>query len=286
MPYLYSDFEGVPLPPAMTKDDLGSGSVASSLQESVGGVFDYAGDGRRLPKMHRFTHRGLYEAGSGDDLWRVTAAGDLRVASNGHVRIVADAPLRWLGGQIDAIKAMIGVRGKLWRTGMPDGVRQWRPCRLLNVRIVAEVDDAGQVGEVETTWESADVGWRSAAASTVQASGSVISLQAQHPGPLPIWDAVLSVARTSGTITRVDVTAPGGVALRWNGSLGSGQTLVIDSGALSVRRNGASAYSGFGFLPAHSADGWMILRPGVNGVTVVTTGGNATATLEFYPRWP
>ena len=89
MPYLITDFEGVPLPPAMTDDDLGVGKTDASLLDSIGGVFDYWQGATRYPRKRTFRHKGKYEAHSGLGLSRITTDGDLRFTRTGEVRVSA-----------------------------------------------------------------------------------------------------------------------------------------------------------------------------------------------------
>lgn len=282
--YLITDFEGVYLPPAMTEDDLGVGRSNPALMDSVGGVYDYWQDQRRLPRKRIFRHKGKFETAQGTDMYRATVGGSLRVTTSGEVRVTALSAAHELQARIDFLKSRIGQRGRLWRKSLTNGVRTWKQCRLLDVKHIAKVDDAMAVAEVETEWETADVGWRSAQSSIVQGSGTNISLAVANAGNVPMDDAVISIARETGTVTQVTITAAG-IALRWTGSLGAGQTLVIDCERQTVRVNGVDAYAGFSLLPSHSANGWLPLRTGMTAVSVAALGGDVTASVEHYNQW-
>lgn len=286
MPYILEDFEGVSLPPSMSEDDLGAGSVETALRDSIGGVFDAWGAARRLPRRRQFAHRGRFVAAGGDadGLRRAVTDGRLRVTDTGAVRVTALSAVQDLEARTDALKGMVGVRGRLWRRRVADGQRTWKLCRLLDVRHVAGIDDALVVADIETGWETADVGWRSAEPVTVQGTGASVALGAANAGTVPIEDAVLSVAHASGTITQLDVRAPG-VSLRWSGALAAGQVFSIDCGRQTVTVNGGAAYSGLSFQPGHEADGWLPLRPGVTQVQIDATGGTVTASIAHYDQW-
>ena len=287
MPYILRDFDGVHLPFAMTSEDLGTGDVDASLTESVGSVFDVFGSARRLPRMQRFQHSGLYVGGQGDadGLFRITPAGDLRVTTTGEQRITAASALRDLQAQSDALRAMIGVRGQLWRERIADGVLTWKLCRLLRVKQTGDVEDALAVAEVASEWETSDAGWRAATPVTVTGSGAIVNLVAANAGTLPTGLVKATIARVSGTITQVDITSGGGTALRWNGSVGGGSALVIDSAAQTVRVNELNAYNGLTILPGHTSDKWLFLRPGSVAIAIAVTGGTANVTLEWTPLW-
>jgi len=114
-------------------------------------------------------------------------------------------------------------------------------------------------------------------------AGVAASLVVTNSGLLPVYDGVLSIARTSGTITSVTVSG-GGVNFVWTGSIGAGQTLVIDAGAQTVTIGAADAYAGFA-LGATARD-WLPLEVGINILSVTVVGGNATISMSHYNQWP
>jgi hypothetical protein len=285
MPYLLTAFDAVPLPRAMPVDDLSTGPVESTLQNSIGGVYDYAGSARRLPKRHEFTHKGIYEGQEGAlRVRRVTPQGDVRVTPQGDTRIIESTTFANLQAQTDDLKAKIGVRGQLWRQRINDNVLQWKRCRLLQVQHVEEVEQAGVVSEVESRFETLQVGWK-AVNATLTNDVTPASLNVFNSGLLPVFDGILRVTHTSGTITQVRITGSG-VDITWNGSLGAGQILTIDSGAQTVTVGAADAYSGFVLGAPHSSPYWLPLNPGLNGFTVTVTGGVANLQFEHYDQFP
>jgi hypothetical protein len=285
MPYILTEFDNVPLPVAMPEDDLSTGMVESSLLDSIGGVYNYFGPAQRLPRRHQFAHRGKYE---GDVTYRIIDTNFFRVTSDGLVRVTASMALADLHGKTNDLKAKIGVWGQLWRKRLADDEMTWKWCRLLKVNHVEVIENANMVSEVESIYETADVGWRSedpVVTSESASDGVGASLNVSNSGTIQVRDAILRVERTSGTITQVTITGIG-IDITWTGSIGSGETLVIDDGAQTVQIGSNDEYDGFVLGAGHTVDGWLPLDIGVNTLTVTVTGGNADVSVEHYNQWP
>lgn len=285
MPYLYTYFDDTPMPNAMQEDDLSTGQVESSLVDSIGGKFDFFGSTQRLPRSHQFSHKGKYV---GEVLERVTSSGDTRVTDDGTVRVTAPSKVADLHGKTDDLKAKIGVLGQLWRQRIADGVLTWKRCRLLQVEHTEDVENANVVSEVQTTFETKDVGWRSAAAVTTSVSataGITNALNVPNAGSMPARNATLRVARTSGTITAVQVTGTG-IDFTWTGSIGASQTLVINTEDETVLIGTTDQYNGFVLNAGHTSDVWLPLPTGTVTLLVTLTGGNGNVSVEHYNQWP
>lgn len=294
MPYLLTKFDTVLLPRSMPEDDLSTGQVDSTIIGSVGAVYDYAGSARRWPKRHEFQHKGLYvgiDPDTGTVVERATVDDDQRVTVDGDVRIIISDAFINLQSQTDDLKAKIGMRGQLWRQRISDGVLSWKQCRLLQVSHVEDVDKAGQVSEVESTFETMMSGWHAqstSSASVVATAGVATALTITNSnGLLPVFDGVLTVVRGTGTITSVRIQGVG-IDLTWNGSLGSGTNLTIDSGLNTVVTNpgGVDAYSGLTYNAGHVSQYFLPLAVGLNSWTVTLTGGNGTVAFTYYAQWP
>lgn len=285
MTHTLTYFEHVPLPDAMPVDDLSTGMTEASLVDSIGGIYNYFGATQRLPRRHQFTHKGKYV---GEMSVRVTSDGDVRVTSDGSVRVTAPSRAADLFGQVDDLKTMIGQWGQLWRERIADGELTWKWCRLLQVKHVEKVENAEAVSDVESIYETGDVGWRSEDAITSSVSavnGTPTSLSVPNAGGLPVGDAVLRVERTSGTITEVHV-AGSGINFTWTGSIGASETLVIDANEQTVLIGTTDEYDGFVLNAGHTSDQWLPLARGANTLDVIVTGGNATVSVEHYNQWP
>ena len=285
MPYTLTEFDSVPLPIAMPEDDLSTGTVDSSLQDSIGGVYNYFGSAQRLPRRHQFSHRGKYE---GDVAYRITDTNYFRVTDSGLVRVTATAAIADLHGKVNDIKGKIGVLGILWRRRLADDELTWKQCRLLKVNHVEVIENANMVSEVESIYETSDVGWRSENAvvtSESAADGVGEALNVPNGGTIPVHDVILSVERTSGTITAVTIVGAG-IDITWTGSIAAGETLTIDSGLQTVQVEDDDEYSGFVLGAGHTVEGWLPLTLGANVLTVTVTGGNADVSVEHFDQWP
>lgn len=299
MPYQLIAFDDVSLPLAMPVDDLSSGHVPSGLQESIGSAYNYFGRYTTYPRKMQFTHKGLYVGE--DDSFRVTPEGDFRVttaASGSDNRAINSGKLADLMDQVDQLKRKVGAWGQVWRKQLTNGVLTFKYCRLLHVRHEENVNNAGVVSKLDTTFETLDVTWRAAAVTqtTLFIAFGARPLAIINEGAYPVDDALLRVAAASGPITQVKVSAivPNpllgatnlGVDLTWNGSLSTGSTLFIDSGAQPLPTGAADAYSGLTVGPLHTSDVWLPLAKGTNLYNITLTGGGATVTMEHYNRYP
>lgn len=269
----------------MPTDDLSTGQVESGLRDSIGGVYNYFGEDRRLPRRHTFRHVGKYV---GEIVYRVTSDGSYRVTSDGSYRTTAASRLANLQGQTDDLKAEIGEWGELWRERLIDGQLTYKWCRLLGVRHEESVENAHVVSEVESEYETADVAWRSEDVSTVSVNavaGTMIGFVTSNIGAIDVKDALLRVACTSGTITQINLVG-NGIDLTWAGSLATNQTLIIDSGEQTVPVGSSDEYDGLTLNAGHTIDEWLLLTRGMNSFVVTLTGGNATVTMEHNNQWP
>lgn len=285
MPYTLTEFDNVPLPIAMPEDDLSTGAVDSSLLNSIGGVYNYFGSAQRLPRRHQFMHKGKYE---GDVTYRITDTNYFRITEDGAYRVTATAAIADLHGKVNDLKAKIGVLGDLWRRRLADDEMSFKRCRLLKVNHVEVIDNANMVSEVESVFETSDVGWRSESAvvtSESAAAGVGEALNVPNGGSMQVLDAILTVERTSGTITAVTI-AGAGIDITWTGSIGAGESLVIDSGLQTVQVGDDDEYDGFVLNAGHTVDGWLPLVLGANVLTVTVTGGNADVSVEHFDQWP
>ncbi len=160
--YQIYEFDGVTLPLYNQQQDLGTGSVASSIVPTAGSSFDWAGTARRLPRSVAATVTGIYAAEmDGDQL--VTDAGDRIIESTG-VAIVTHSGQADLRAQVAALKAKIGVRGTLRRRRFDDfTIAEWRTARLLDVRERGEVEERGFRAGIDCVFEAWRPGWRAGA---------------------------------------------------------------------------------------------------------------------------
>lgn len=281
MPYRYTKFFDTPLPDRMPEDDLGTGNVESVLLDSIGGVVNYYGPTRRkLPRRDIIDYRGIYVA---EKVYLVDEAGNFIVDEAGN-RILVAAAGAHLRQQVHALRAQIGRTGPLWRMMDDTGLLAWKTATLLSVEYTRTINDAGETAELRPIWETGMGAWRDETASAFAKSltaGVLTPVTVHNDGDVEVLDAVITVARTSGTITAFSLTAPG-ISLSWAGAFGAGQSLIIDTGAQTVRVGTINAYSGFALGTGHTVRGWLTLSPGITPLVARVMGGNANITVSFY----
>lgn len=254
MAYSLVTFDSANLPLCVPEDPLNSGAVLPGLAGAAGGVFDRYGGRTVLPKARRLDFRGRYDG----------SATALRT-------------------QLDALRAKIGVWGLLVRKRDDDSVLQSIYARLLAVNGTWVLED-GASALLELQWETAEPAWRAASGST--ASGSVGgSTSIVNDGTAPVVDAVVTLTASGGALVNPTLTiAAIGVALKFTGSIADTKALVIDCGAMTVKNDGANAYSGFSLEAGHTARGWMPLSVATHSLAVAGTGAG-TVGVAFVKRY-
>ena len=100
-------------------------------------------------------------------------------------------------------------------------------------------------------------------------------------GNVRVANAILTLTAGAVAITQVKIAVSGVSEIQWDGTLTTGQQLVIDCGARSVKKVGVDAYSGFSLTANHKVDDWLRLEPGNNSVVVTLTGGSTDSTLRI-----
>ena len=202
-----------------------------------------------------------------------------------------------------ALRARIGERDKLWRR-FSDGTRQWCWARLLRVPITAEPKHRRFL-EVEMRFQVLSPAWYAETETVLSTSeflqdsrpflltlgvgrnAGTQTLFILNRGTLPITRVVIALTSGTGTISHwsLNNTATGHL-LSWSGELEAGEQMVVDTGAGTVRKNGADAYDANFNRPATKAN-WMELKPGGNEILFsVTDSGNdselALSGYEYY----
>lgn len=283
MAYRYIEFDGVPLPAANFEQQHDTAPVESDLLDSVGGVFAYHGNAPKRARRQTISLRGIYW---GETDYLVDDLGNPIVDEAGN-RLIAGDATAMLRSQVDALRAKRGRQGALVRVRMDDGAEQWLTARLLQIAWQRTRPDMAVRAELSCQFESAMTAWRAETATSVTvsaAAGVPTGLLTQNGGDVPVANATLAVARTSGTITAVRVQGPG-IDWTWTGTLDTGQTLTVDCGSQTMRRSGADVYGGWVRAAAHTAAGWLPLALGDNPFLVTVAGGNATITISHYNQF-
>lgn len=256
MAYSLVTFDSVALPLGMSEDPLSTGDVTPGLIGAAGGVYDRYGARTVLPRSREIAFRGRYDGSS--------SASALRTA-------------------LDALRAKIGVRALLVRKRDDDAVLQSLYARLLTVDGRWLLED-GASAMLDLRFETAEPSWRHATGST--ATGSVGgSTSIVNDGTAPIVDAVVTLTASGGALVNPTLTIAGwGIYLKYTGSIADTKTLVIDCGAMTVKNDGANAYSGFSLESGHTARGWMPLPVATSALAVAGTG-SGSVSVAFTRRY-
>lgn len=254
----------------------------ATLQNSIGGAYDWRGTDRQAGRKQLISGRGKY---FGEITYLVDEGGNPIVDEGGNPIISGDA-VTTLAAEVRALMEKKGKRGQLWRKRLADSVLQWKQARLLEADWPRKVEDHGIVAEVSYRFETLMEFWHSATATTTEddaTAGVPLTLSISNSG-MTVEDGVITITRSSGTITAVLIEGTG-IELNWSGSLGASDVLEIDCGQQTVRKNGIDAYSGFSLGVAHTVAGWLPLLPGANLIDFTITGGNANCEIEHYNQF-
>lgn len=243
---------GAVLPTLEGRQPQGTGPVDSSqVKLPGGGAYDWRGAGEALPEIETVRVRGVWKAAD-------VAAMEIK---------------------LDALKALCGQRSYLWRSN--GALTHSRLARCLEVDSDLEAGLAADA-LIEMVFELAATPWIGTARNVGQSlDTSPKSFTLTNGGNAQVRDVVITVMAVGTAITQIYVVRSGLVEMRWQGTIAPGSSLVIDTGARSVKLDGADAYDGFSLQAGHIIGDWLRLGPGDNTVLISRTGGGATSTGAF-----
>ena len=252
-------------------------------------------------------------------------AGDGAVRLNGSERGQRDARnerRRWtligpsaaaLDDTYAALLNQVAYPGRL--VGMTaSGLALWTDAELLDVRAVgpprALSGRLRGVGlEVDTEWYFPTPDWFAEQQQVLtfsdfydaDAESDLLLMDVSAPAPgtlIPMtWDIqgaawsrhiVITLTSGTGTVTRLLLeNTTTGYTIDWNGTLASGDELVIDVDAERITADGTAAYDEL-TLGNHTA--WFRLANGANAVTVLiddtATDESTVLRVAYYPTYP
>lgn len=286
MPVQFVEFDGIDLPLYNHQQNHDPMPAESTIVDSVGGAWDWLGSARRRGRKQIISFKGMFTA---EQYGLVDEDGNPIVDESMQQIIVAQG-VAALRAKTTALLEKRGMRGPLWRKRLDDNVLEWKTCRLLQIGWSRKWEDHGLLAEMSFQLETFMEGWHAATATETSDSAvaaTPLGFTVENTGQIPVDDAVLTITRTSGTITQVDVDlSASGIDWTWTGSLGDGDVLTVDAFAQTVKKNSADAYSGFVLNGSHTAQGWLPLAEGDNVFTITVTGGNATVAMSHYNQTP
>ena len=257
MAYIYERFGatyagGEALPLRVITQPVGAGSVPSSLVSLPGGgSWDNIGTSVSRPRAQLITVSGMWLAASKSAMET----------------------------KMDALKALVGTRNKLWASVDSGTTNRWRYARCLDVRSMAQVGIQNRM-PIEMDFELAASNWNGAAhsESTELATGSD-EITSTNGGNVRASNAVITVTADTSNITVLSVLLAGVVHWHYTGTITASKSLVVDCGTRKVTNDGTGDFAHFVLQSDHADNDWMPMLSGVNTYTVANTGGGAESTI-------
>lgn len=112
--------------------------------------------------------------------------------------------------------------------------------------------------------------------TTATASSSPTTVYLPNVGNDAYNDAVITITAAGGNITALTL-AIGDADYDYGGTVTSGQSLVIDAGALTVLNNGSSDVANWTAGGANATRHWLPIAAGGDTLTITYTGGSGHA---------
>lgn len=264
------------LPTGLPQETIDTGEPLMEFDDGAsGGALDTLGDEDAWPGTTTLSRRATLVA---------PTQADLRVA-------------------LDALLAMSGKKGKLYRQVVGTNELQWTYGRMgritapytpANIRHI-EVDtpftriSRSWFADMDAITITELVGEDDALARLGAEQDGVHSLTLLNPGNAPVLGWIIEVTAAPVGLTALTLNA-GDAAWSWSGNLAAGQTLRIDCGGRDVTVLGGDAYYGWGgggsgfVLDAllHRITDWLRIMPGQNTLTLTFTP-DADHTITITP---
>ncbi|MCB0185011.1 MAG: hypothetical protein KDE31_12135 [Caldilineaceae bacterium] len=305
-----------------TIDDLSTGEVESTLVQTFNGAVDYFGSTRRTPKMQKIVFKGTYISQRGvigildKDTQFHPLVDDYDNKYVNTEQFFSDLKVR-----TDLLKGKLGFLDRLIRqpedavgkTGIAKAL-QWKLSRLLSVKHERSLKDTNRAAHIEATFETIMYAWKSDTVTYFPEGGTpgVTSGLSATPemtvgGTESVNDFMLRI-RPRSDLTKFTVSVNGST-ITWdiNGKpetptrpaipaasspIKAGSTVEIDMGRETIKVDGRETivdkgadlvYTYFDMAPV--APGWLYLKPGLNKMTVTSTGSEINFWIEYYTQW-
>jgi hypothetical protein len=277
--YTINRFGAITLPAYMTDYNLSPLPAQLAFVQTTTGVFDNDGDKR---SRQTFPLSVSYKALVAEDVY----------ATNRTV--------------LDALRAAVGTRAILYRTADNDATVHNCTARLASMNQQRPYSMRQNLFEFELNFQQLSP-WRGLihGAGWVFDSGVLLdnsrvldeapptiinpnptTIVCSNGGNIPVDDIQFTIIAGSAPITAIQIDGPA-FSLGWVGSLLTGQSVFIDTGAAMVLKAGNNDYNAFALLPFHHLDRWASLSSGTNTLSVLLTGGgtNSTISIIYNDRW-
>lgn len=207
---------------------------------------------------------------------------------------------------LDALRAQVRKRRKLYRRGEDDDAIQFCSARLINADMRRRTGnvlniEVSLIFQVLTPWVGHDYStWTfdsgelfddglyfDEAGFTETLTGGDTDIVVTNGGNRRVDNAVITITAGDAAITALTISKAGETDIDYSGNIATTKSLVIDCGAHSVEDDGTSDYDNFDLASGHVIADWLYLDPGDNTINIVYTGGGTggTVTIEFQDGW-
>ncbi len=197
--------------------------------------------------------------------------------------VIVGTSLADLLSQETALKAKNGVYGTLTRQDYVPNSQT-----VLARMSVPETTEKAAIGPlwqpISLIFDMADWPWKGASQTS-----STTSLG--NAGNAPYTAVTWTITAGAGApCTAVDFIAGPDSAGRiwhwhWTGTIAATKSLVIDCGAMTVKNDGADAYSTFALQASHNQNYWTEVPPSGLTYSLTLTGAGATHLAQSYDGW-
>lgn len=183
----------------------------------------------------------------------------------------------------DALAAKWGISGVLSRIDAA-GATQTLTAVLTSVETQGSPGHGLRFQPVTLTFETASLPWKGTSRT---GSASPITNSGNAPYTPVVWTIT---AGGGAACTAVDFLAGPDANGRiwhwhWTGTVAATKSLVIDCGAMTVKNDGANAYSTFVPQSNHNQDYWTEAPVGTLTYSMTLTGAGATHSYQSYDGW-
>lgn len=238
------------------------------------------------------------------------AAPDFPHSINYTAVAIDDTVAQWRTTE-DALRALTGQRGWLYRRAEDNDEIQRAVCRLLAV--------TGPRAVVDRIWKNDTFEWLQLGYwrghdhrtwrlddghvldeglylddgdTTYTYTTGPLLITASNGGNARVTDAIITITAGAVAITNTRILKSGETNLNYAGTIAPWTSLVIDCGAFSVLNNGVNDYANFTLpliAPPHTINEWLRLTPGDNTLSFTLSGPSgaapATIKIEFMDAW-
>jgi len=199
--------------------------------------------------------------------------------------------LATLATKFRALRPLVGKRDKLYRSLDGTSATEWAYARLVGMQ--ASRDGDTQLATPYTLrFDVYSPVWNGTSVVTSAALGTEPStvLAVYNSGNAEVRNPIITITAATGAITNDTLSANSETSLSWAGTLASGNDLVIDCGAQTIRNDGTDAYSGVTYNAGHTVSYWVGLgATATTTLTVTRTGAGSDVVgklkVSYYEGW-